>query len=138
MWACVHTCTHIPRAESWWVWKLYSPKLFDPRRSPHWPNYKNLEAMGGPQRQACCHAIVGVLSASLHPRANAALQAGGGGLGHLPSLLEPAPELCRVGSWAIIATCLPWLTFLQTLDLLVLAGGAGRNPRPSPPPSKCI
>ena len=79
----------------------YSPKPFDTKRSPHWPNYKNVEAVGGPQRQACCHAVVGVLSASLHPRAEAALQAGGGGFGHLPPSLEPAPGLCRVGSWAI-------------------------------------
>lgn len=28
-------------------------------------------------------------------------------------------------------TCLPWLTFLQTLDLLGLGGGAQGSPAPS-------
>ena len=136
--ACTHTRTHVPRAEPWWVWKFYSPKPFDPRRSPRWPNYKNLEAVGGPQRQACCHAVVGVLSASLHPRAEAALQAGEVASG---ICLPRWSQLLGSAGWAPGPySHLPSLAHFSTNTGSAGPGGRGREkPLPqSPLPSKCI
>ena len=72
-------------------------------------------------------AIAGVPSASLHPRAKVAFQAGGGGLRCLP---PPCSQfLGSPGRAPRPQGHLPSLTLLQTLDL---GGRAERSP-----PSKC-
>ena len=109
---------------------LASQKPFDPRRSPHWPNYTDLEGLGWTPEAGL----------QLETRRAVVLLLGSWALPFTPEPTRPSrqarPGIClpaAAGSWALrdglrghTATCLPWLTFLRTEGRRVRAWGAPR------------